>query len=220
MKKIILSAAILLSAFAGIAQIKEGSITYDVVGVGLPPEMAMAMEGTEQIITFKNDKRKIEFQSAAFNLIFINDGKNSTVLRDQMGQKTYTQISNEEVKKKEEKTEDPIIEYKDETKNVAGYDCKKAIVKVKSPSGEVMTFIAWYTEELPLCGQTALMSINTFKGLKGAPLEYEGKAGPFDAKYTATSISKNAVKETTFVPNTEGYVKKSSDEMKKMGGGK
>lgn len=220
MKKIILSAAILLSSLAGISQIKEGSITYNVTMEGLPPEQAAMMDGTEQKVTFKEGKSRVEFTNAFVSTVAINDGKKTTVLMDQMGQKFYFEMTAEEMKKKEEKGTEPVIEYKDETKKIAGYDCKKAIIKSKDEKGEETVMIVWYTEQLPNSGQSSSRNSNTFKGLKGAPLEYEAKQGPFNMKFTATEVSKDPVPDSKFVANTDGYVKKTNDEIKKMGGGK
>lgn len=220
MKKIILSAAILFSTLVGISQIKEGSITYEVVGIDLPPEMAAAVDGTEQQVFFKNDKSRIEVTNAFTNMIIINDGKKTTVLNDQMGQKTYFEMTAEEMKSKEDKKIESVIEYKDEIKKIAGYDCKKAVVKSKDEKGEEMTMIVWYTDQLPISGQSTSRKSNAMSGLKGAPLEYESKFGPFNMKYTATAVSKSPVADSKFVANTEGYVKTTMEEIKKSAGAK
>jgi hypothetical protein len=212
MKKIILSVAILFSSLVGISQIKEGSITYSVTMEGLPPEQAAMMDGTEQITYFKGNKSRVEFANAFISTIAINDGTKSIILMDQMGQKMYFEMSAEEMKKKDEKSPEPTIEYKEETKKIAGYDCKKAIVKSKDEKGEEVVMTVWYTEQLPMAGQSASRSSNTFKGLKGAPLEYEAKQGPFNMKFSATSVSKDSVPDSKFVANTDGYVKKSTEE--------
>ena len=93
MKKIILSAAILITSLAGISQIKEGSITYNVSMEGLPPEQAAMMDGTEQITFFKGDKSRVEFSSAFVSSIAISDGVKTTILMDQMGQKMYFEMT-------------------------------------------------------------------------------------------------------------------------------
>jgi GLPGLI family protein len=219
MKKIILSAAILITSLAGISQIKEGKITYNVVGEGLPQEMAATMDGTEQIVTFKGNKSRIDIENAFLNMSIINDEKKVTVLTEQMGQKSYTEAKIEDVKKKEEENKatetQAVIEYKDETKKIAGYDCKKAVIKSKDEKGEENVTVVWHTDQLPYSGQGAARGVNKFKGLKGAPLEYEAKFGPFNMKFTATAVSKDPVADSKFVPNTDGYIKKSIDEIKK-----
>ena len=222
MKKLILSAAIVFMAFgAALAQAKEGSITYEVVMDGLPPEQAAMMGGMEQVMYFKSGKSRSEMSSAFFTSTTINDGKKTTVLMDQMGQKFYFEMTEEDMKKNSSKTEDSKIEYKDEAKKIAGYDCKKAIIKSKDDKGEESITTVWFTEQLPMTGQGSGRSGNSaFKNLKGAPLEFEMAQGPYKMKFTATTVSTSAVSDSKFVVNTEGYVKKSLEDMKKMGGGK
>jgi GLPGLI family protein len=221
MKKIILSAALAFMAIGStVAQVKEGSITYEVNVDGLPPEQAAMLSGMEMKAFFKTGKSRMELSSAFFNQISVNDGKKTTVLMDQMGQKFYYEITEEEAKKQESKGKDPVIEYKDETKKIAGYDCKKALIKNKDEKGEETVTTVWYTEQLPYTNQgSGRTGKSMFKGLKGAPLEFEVTQGPLKMKFTATEVSKAAVPDSKFVANTDGYVKKSLDDLKKPAGG-
>ena len=61
---------------------------------------------------------------------------------------------------------------------------------------------------------------STFKNLKGAPLEFEMAQGPYKMKFKATTVTTSGVSDSKFVVNTDGYTKKSLEDMKKMGGGK
>ena len=61
MKKILLVISIIISAKFSFAQVKEGSITYNVTMDGLPPEQAAMMDGTEQKTIFKDKKSRINF---------------------------------------------------------------------------------------------------------------------------------------------------------------
>ncbi|HEY1039732.1 MAG TPA: DUF4412 domain-containing protein [Bacteroidia bacterium] len=216
MKKLILSATLALMAFgATIAQVKEGSVTYEVTMDGLPPEQAAMMGGMEMVMYFKNGKSRSEMTSAFFTNTSINDGKKTTVLMDQMGQKFYYEVTEDD---KKEKGEEPKIEYKDETKKIAGYECKKAIIKSKNEKGEESVTTVWYTEQIPMVGQGAGKGKNTFKNLKGAPLEFDMAQGPYKMKFVATSVTTSGVSDSKFVVNTEGYTKKSFEDIKKMGG--
>lgn len=220
MKKLILSVAVVIAALSSaVAQVKEGSITYEVTVDGLPPEQAAMMSGMEQKMYFKSGKSRGEMSSAFVNTISINDGKKTTVMMDQMGQKIYFEVTDDD--KKESKDESKI-EYKDETKTIAGYECKKAIVKAKDEKGEEVTTTLWYTDKLPYSGQGAGRGKSSkFSGIKGAPLEYEMAQGPFKMKFTATSVSTASVSDSKFVVNTDGYTKMTQEDMKKMmGGGK
>jgi GLPGLI family protein len=222
MKKTILAAALAFMAIGStVAQIKEGTITYEVNVDGLPPEQAAMLSGMELKMFFKTGKSRAEMSSAFFNSTTINDGKKTTVLMDQMGQKFYYEFTEEDMKKQDAKGNDPVIEYKDETKKIAGYDCKKALIKNKDEKGEESVSTVWYTEQIPYTNQgSGRGGKSMFKGLKGAPLEFEMAQGPVKMKFTATEVSKAAVADSKFVANTEGYVKKTPEDMKKMAGGK
>ena len=215
MKKILLAISIIISAKFSYAQVKEGSITYNVTMEGLPPEQAAMMDGSEQKTIFKDKKSRIEFTNAFVNTVSVYDGSKLTMLMDQMGQKTYVEMNDEEMKKKSEKGPKSSIEYKEETKKIAGYDCKKAIIKSKDDKGEETVMNVWYCENLPNLTQNSGRGAGGMKDLKGAPLEFEAKQGPFFMKFTATEVSTKSVDESSFKVNTEGYVKRNPQEESK-----
>ena len=115
MKKILLTIGLILTVKFSFSQIKEGSITYNVTMEGLPPEQAAMMDGTEQKTTFKNDKSKIEFSNAFINTVTVFDGSKMVTLMDQMGQKTFFEMTSDEMNKRSEKSPKSEIEYKEET---------------------------------------------------------------------------------------------------------
>jgi len=221
MKKIVFAIALVLTSKLALAQVKEGSITYNVTMEGLPPEQAAMMDGTEQKTTFKNDKSKIEFSNAFINTMTVFDGSKLTMLMDQMGQKTFFEMTADEMNKKADKSPKSEIEYKEESKKIAGYDCKKAIIKSKDEKGEETVMNVWYTENLPNLSKNSGRNAGGMKELKGAPLEFEAKQGPFFMKFTATEISTKSIEDSEFRVNTEGYVKRTPpEEGKKMSEGK
>ncbi|MCD6065554.1 MAG: hypothetical protein K0S33_380 [Bacteroidetes bacterium] len=221
MKKIILSAALAFIAIGAFAQATEGTITYEMSADGLPPEQAAMVSGSELKMYFKGEKSRTEFNNAFVSTTTVKDDKKIVTLMDIMGQKKYMEVTADEAKKMEGKSPEPKIEYKDETKKIAGYDCKKAIITRKNEKGESSTSTVWYTEKIPYKGQGKSKGSAGFGALKGAPLEFEMEMGPMKAKLVATEVSMGAVSDSKFVANTEGYVKMSKEEMEKqMGGGK
>lgn len=217
MKKILLTIGLILTVKFSFSQIKEGSITYNVTMEGLPPEQAAMMDGTEQKTTFKNDKSKIEFSNAFINTVTVFDGSKMVTLMDQMGQKTFFEMTSDEMNKRSEKSPKSEIEYKEETKKIAGYDCKKAIIKSKDEKGEETVMNVWYSESLPNLSKNSGRNSGGMKELKGAPLEFEAKQGPFFMKFTASEISTKTVDDSEFKVSTEGYVKRNPpEEGKKM----
>ncbi len=217
MKKIFLTVVAIASMFAAEAQINEGAITYAVTMEGLPPEQASMMKGMELSMMFKNKKSRAEFSSAMMTTTSVNDDNGSLTLMDGMGQKSFIKMSKADLEKDSKKNPDPKITYTEEKKTIATYECKKAIVEVKDQKGETQKVNVWFTEKIPY---TSGGKMNQFKGLKGAPLEFEAAQGPYKMKFSATKVSLSPVADSEFILSTEGYTEMKSDDLKKMQGGK
>jgi len=217
MKKILLTAAAIVGMFAAQAQIKEGSVTYTVSVDGLPPEQASMMKGMELSMSFKDKKSRAEFTMAMGTTTTVSDDDGSLTLMDMMGQKSYIKMTKADIEKETKKSAEPKITYTEEKKTIAGYECKKAIVEVKDQKGETQKLNAWFTEKLP--NNSAGRMGGQFKGLKGAPLEFETTQGPMKMKMTATKVSLSPVADSQFKVSTEGYTEVKPEDMQKMRGG-
>lgn len=217
MKKLITAAALLLSAFT-FAQ-KEGSVTYVMTMEGLPPEQAAMMGDMETKVYYKDKKTYSEMNSMMYSYKILNDEKGQLFLMDQMGNKFFTRTSKEELDKMAEasKDKDPKIEYTNETKTIAGYECKKAIVTSTGKEGEIKTDV-WYSEKVPYVSQGGGRRGEMFKGLKGMPLEFSMKQGPYNIKMSAKEVSFDKVPDSVFALSTEGYTEKKLDDLKKGAG--
>ncbi|MFT4015538.1 MAG: hypothetical protein QM668_01130 [Agriterribacter sp.] len=122
---------------------------------------------------YKGDFIKTLNQSDFGNNIVIVDKKNkkTTTLIEAMGRKTGFYITEEDQEKMQEDAQkrmdslrqarggnddqqrnftpaEPEIVYTNETKKIAGYNCKKAIIKTKSRQGEVSELHVWYTPDV------------------------------------------------------------------------
>ncbi|MFN6038046.1 MAG: hypothetical protein ACK452_06230 [Bacteroidota bacterium] len=226
MKKLVLSKGILTAIFLSIslffyAQINEGAITYTMTIDGLPPEQAAMMEGMQSKTIFKNGKSRSEMSSAFMNSVTVSDEKgNYTVLMDGMGQKSYVKGSAEDKKKsKNEKksTSEPEqkITYTEETKSIAGFDCKKAIVETENAKGESSKGFVWYTDKIkPI--ETGGRRGTQFKGLRGVPMEFEMKQGPMKIKVSAVKFSGDKVSDSVFEVSTDGYTEMDPNSMPGM----
>lgn len=217
MKKLITAATLLLSAFT-FAQ-KEGSVTYVMTMEGLPPEQAAMMGDMETKVYYKDKKTYSEMNSMMYSYKILNDEKGQLFLMDQMGNKFFTRTSKEELDKMAEasKDKDPKIEYTNETKTIAGYECKKAIVTSAGKEGEIKTDV-WYSEKVPYVSQGGGRRGEMFKGLKGMPLEFSMKQGPYNIKMSAKEVSFDKVPDSVFALSTEGYTEKKLDDLKKGAG--
>ncbi|HKC69719.1 MAG TPA: hypothetical protein VKG26_15885 [Bacteroidia bacterium] len=219
MKKILLTVVAIAGLFTAQAQIKEGTVTYSVAVDGAPAEQAAMMKGMELTIAFKDTKSRVDFSMSMMTSTTVSDDNGSLTLTDGMGMKTFTKLSKADVDKESKKNPDPKITYTEEKKTIAGYECKKAIVEVKDQKGETQKVNVWYTDKLPNNSGGRMAS---FKGLKGAPLEFEMNQGPMKMKMTATKVSLAAIPDSQFKLSTDGYTEMKMEDLQKMrqGGGK
>jgi GLPGLI family protein len=209
MKKLMTGVAILMATLSH-AQLKEGFIAYAMTLEGLPADQAAMMGDMESKIYFKDKKSYYEMNSMMVTVKSVSDEKGTLTLMDQMGNKSYIKMTKEEIEKKTAESKDKIkdakIEYTNDTKTIAGYECKKANVTYTTPKdGEQKTEV-WYTEKVPYVqGGRRANGGDPFNGLKGMPLEYSMNQGPMKVKMMAKEISQEKVPDSKFVLSTEGY---------------
>lgn len=229
MKKLITSASfILLSAFA-IAQ-DNYTIKMNVKVEGLPPEYAGF--GEQEIVNYvKGDKYKQEMSSMMGSSTTVFDGKTLTSVSEAMGNKSGYTATKEEIEAgKDTKSENkPKIEYTTEKKNIAGYECTKAIITEIGKDKKENKMIVWATDKIK---QPEGASKSSRRGggmmdlgdLKGYPLEMEmnQNQGGMDMKILISTSEVNTANldDKIFTVSTEGYKMRTyaeqKAEMKKM----
>lgn len=214
MKKLIFTALAVAGLLTAQAQVKEGCITYSVDFQGLPPEAAGMMKGSELKVYFKDKKSRSEFTSAFSSNTTIADEASTTTLVDAMGQKYFYKMTKAEMEKESKNSPEPKITYLNDTKTIAGYECKKAVIEAKNEKGETQKVDVWYTDKIQ--SSSAGKQAGQFKNLKGAPLEFSMNQGQFTMQMSATSVSTAPLADSKFVANTEGYTEKTYAEMKAM----
>lgn len=222
MKKIMLALGLVLTITINVNAQKnfEGIITYAISfeNSGLPPEALQMFKGAESIVYIKGDKRRVDMNTAMQSTASVMDNKLKTILTtmDVMGQKYLIKTNESDIKKEKETAPVTTIKYLDETKEIAGYKCKKAEVTTKTKNGKEETFVVFYTEEIP-SGDLK----STFEGLKGMPLEYTVSQGGIVMTFTTKTIDKESVPDAKFVLSKEGYQETTLEELQKsMMGGK
>ncbi len=198
----------------------KGVINYKISYSGMEIDPAMsAMMPKIATLTLKGNMSKFEISMGQMGsqMQIINAGDRTvTSCMDMMGQKFYYVETEEEINEGDEGDADVSVEIKDETKEIAGYECKKAVITVNE-SGEDMIFTVYFSEEI---GSPSMNFDNPyFKEVPGAMLEFEIETGQgMRMKMEATSVDKKNVSDSEFeVP--EGYVKKTAAEIKQMYGG-
>ena len=218
-------AVVALSALSLNAQIKEGIITYAMTMEGLPPEQAAMIGDMELKSTFKNTMVLTEMSSMMFTNQTLVDDKGMVMLMEQMGNKIAVKQTKQEMEKEEakqkEKPADPKIEYTTETKTIAGYECKKAIVTMVGKDKKEEKMEIWYSDKFENLNKEGKGRGQSFmKGLKGVPFEYSGAQGPMKFKMVAKEVSIEPVADSKFELSTEGYKMMTMDELKAMQGGR
>ena len=218
-------AVVALSALSLNAQIKEGSITYDMKMEGLPPEQAAMMGDMELKTTFKNGKALSEMSSMMFSSQTSIDDKGMVSLMEQMGNKIAIKQTKEEMEKEEaklkDKPSDPKIEYTTETKTIAGYECKKAIITMVGKDKKEEKMDVWYSDKFENPNKDGKGRGQAFmKGFKGLPFEFSNSQGAMKFSMVAKAVSTDPVDDAKFNLSTEGYKIMTMEEVKAMQGGK
>ncbi len=195
----------------------EGQIKYAITyeGIGLNESMKSILP-IEMTFTLSENKSRSELKTGMGDQINIFDGntKTSINLMDVMGKKVAIKKASEELNLDRKKYSDLKVILNDETKEIVGYNCKKATIEVNSAdfNGE-SSFIVYYTEDL---GNTAInYGDPLFNQINGVMLEYEIKARGLMMRFSATEIKSETVSDDAFLIPTD-YIEMSRDELKRL----
>ena len=238
MKNLFLLFSFVLCAFTSLfAQDTEGHVVYTIELSSDDPQMQMAIpmfSGSTMEMYFSDNNSRTELSMGTFiTTTIITDIKKDKMLMlmsGMMGQMAIPGVLSE-MKEKAEKTnardpqDDNIetedaedeyeIEFTDETKEIQGYTCKKAIVS----SADGVEMIYWYTEEI----QFAKDGQNYFnKDVPGFPMEFETFNSGMKMKMTVTKYSKSLDKDASELFDftiPDGYKEMTMEELEKMGQG-
>jgi len=222
MKKNFTFRGLLLTIFAlfslqSYAQDFEGVITYKITltGSGVTDDIK-AMMAKSMILTIKGDKSRTDMSMGTGKTVTAGiadaESKTAVTLMDMMGQKFAIKMNSEEIIKEMGDTNNISVETTNETKEILGYTCKKAIITSIDDSTELT---AYFTDEL------ATRDINfdnrLFRNINGVMLEYEIPNQMFTMHFEAVSVEKKNVDESEFtIP--DGYQIKTKEEINQLFG--
>jgi GLPGLI family protein len=197
----------------------EGIITYKIsFSDSKFTESQLAMFPKLMIVSVKGTKSKSEMSTGMGNQIEITDyaEKTKVQLMDIMGQKYAIKETTEEIQKEIDKEPKAKVEVTTETKTIAGYTCKKAIVTTEL-DGEKTVYEVWFSEDLGM--ENMNFSDPIYKDINGALMEFSMKQPQFTMKFTVSSIEKKSVSAKEFEIPAE-YKLITKEELKsKFGGG-
>lgn len=192
--------------------ISEGTLIYNIsIQTGSnEPKMADMLDGATTTIYIKGNQSRSELVSGLGSEVTIYDSKKGSgvILKDYSGQKLMITLTNEDWNKKNSKYEGITFETTNETIEIAGYNCKKAIAKLKDGS----SFVVYYTPELEMADKNY---DSQFKNLPGLALQYEWQSGKMKFKYTLSKINFDPVPASKFDIPKSGYRVMTYAETKK-----
>lgn len=199
-----------------------GRIVFEITAEGTtnPAIAAELAESSMEYIVMGNNYRMNMNQG--IDIITIANGNNKTytvVLGIPGYGNYYIQQTAEDLEKKQNKVKTDY-EYTEETRTIAGYNCKKVNVKVTDlETDEEENSVMWVTTELGLGDD---INFYDHPGLKGYPLRSEMKT-EIDGENvtlctTATSVTADKkIKPTMFLlPSDAKSIKEAPDELKQM----
>lgn len=219
MNKSILSILVLIFTVSTFnAQSKEGYIKYKIEMSSENTEMQMGlamMNGSEMEISFKEDDSRMKMNMGSFLTVETVTKNNDEVLLMMSGM----MMSNIAVKttksdlEDSSKVNDLSVKFENDTKDILGYTCKKAVVS----NGKTVGLIFWYTEKMEMPDHEML---NANGLVPGIILEFESVDGEMNMAFTAIEVKTEIDESITFsldVP--EGYDEKTFEEFSKMSAG-
>jgi len=198
----LLSFVLLSSTTNAQRSLTEGTLVYNMsveTGSG-EPKIADMFDGATTTIYLKGSMSRTELVSSLGWEATIHDASAGTgvILKDYSGQKLMITMTGQDWEQNNNKYEGITFENTGVTQKIAGFNCKKAIAKLKDGT----TFTVFYTPEVNVANKGYDAQ---FKTLPGLPVQYEMQSGKMTLKFTLASISYNSVSTSKFEIPKSGY---------------
>jgi GLPGLI family protein len=180
----------------------DGTLVYNMsveTGSG-QPKMADMLDGATTTIYLKGNDSRSELVSSLGREATIYDAvtEKGVILKDYSGQKLMITLTPQNWQENNKKYEGITFTNTGETANIAGFNCKKAIAKLKNGT----TFTVFYTTDVIPANKSYDAQFTTLPGL---PVQYEMQSGKMKFKFTLASISYNSVPASKFEIPKSGY---------------
>ena len=196
----------------GQKNLTEGSIVYNIsVETGsAEPKMADMLDGATTTIYLKGNQSRTEMISGLGNEATIYNATNGSgvILKDYSGQKLMITLTPQEWEKNNKKYDGITFDNTGETADIAGFNCKKAIAKLKDGS----TFTVYYTTDVNVANKNYDYQ---FKTLPGLAVQYEMETRKMKFKFTLSKINYGTVPADKFEIPKSGYRILTYEETKK-----
>jgi len=210
------------SVFAAKEKPFRGKITYQISydTESLPEGASQMLPKTMSLYVGENITKQVLFTGMGKqSVIYDLNEKSKTSFIDLMGKKFGIKSTTEEIKKEFAMQPEASIEFLDETKDIAGYPCKKLKLTLKDRStGDTTNAFAWYTTDL-IVNPDINFSDAFFNQVKGVLMEFSLDTGQgIMMNFMATEIDTKKVPAKDFEA-PEGYEMITRENLMKMLGG-
>jgi len=161
-----------------------------------------AMNNAAKTLFIKGRQARVDIAGPSFkqSVIYDNNTGIAVILREIGGNKYISTLDSSKWKDQNKQYDGMSLTLTSETKTILGYECKKAIAKLKNGN----TFSMYYATAIK---PSATENPYQFKDLPGFVLEYESEKEGSTQKvtYTANKINLNPVPVATFEIPSKGY---------------
>lgn len=192
--------------------LNEGTLIYNIsVETGsAEPKMADMLDGATTTVYLKDNMSRTEMVSGLGSEATIHNATTGSgvILKDYSGQKLMITLTPQDWEKNNKKYDGITFENSGETSVIEGFNCHKAIAKLKDGS----TFTVYYTSDVSLSNKNYDYQ---FKTLPGLAVQYEMQSGKMKFKFTLSKINYDNVPATKFEIPKSGYRILNYDETKK-----
>ncbi|MCX6284563.1 MAG: hypothetical protein NTW31_10055 [Bacteroidetes bacterium] len=201
------------------AQPFEGVITFRITYPGKKlTESQLALFPKALSVMIKGGRSRTDILTGGGSRVEITDHQEKTKIKllNMMGQKYAIKYTTEDIAKETAKEPPVEVELTTNTKNIAGYVCKNAVITVNDKNGKY-TIDVYYAPELG--GKQANFDKGIYKDIDGVLMEFSMRTPEMTMRFTANSVEKKTVslKEFEIPPD---YAILSKDELKSKIGGK
>ena len=212
MRIILLLAIALLPQLINAQKVFEGFVNYQIEYLSVPDEVKGFESMLPQEMTKYMSGSKMRVEQTIMGegtqiVISDSDANTGTVLMNVLGTQIAMVIDGDEMADAKEEKKKQKVKITKETKKIAGYKCKKAIVEMEGMDAPV---IVWFTNEFK-------SSIEDYNKIDGLVLSYTSLAEGMQMRLTAEVVQKEGVDSSMFeIP--DGYDVVTQDELMKMFG--
>jgi len=195
--------------------VNEGVIEFDITYPNNEAgELLAAFLPDEMTLKFKDDKTVGTFSAGmgVFKATMISDPATKTVhqLFKVLKEKYVHEFDSSQINTLFTELSESKIKFVDETKEIAGYKCKKAIVTFKDNIKE--EFSVYYTDDIDIKNSNWF---TPFHEIDGVLLEYQVRKYNYEMRLVAKEVKSEEIDDSAFdVP--EGYLNVGASEMERI----